>query len=189
MIRAIIFDCFGVIITDVLEAIRSANPDKAIAISNIVGQVNRGYISSHDASTQIAEILGTSYDEYRAMLANGEVKNTQLLAHIKQLRTNYRTAMLSNIGKQSLARRFTDEELTEHFDVVVASGEIGYAKPDPEAYQITAARLGVDPEECVFIDDRQPYVMGAKAVGMQGIVYADMTEFMPKLTALLDADK
>lgn len=38
--------------------------------------------------------------------------------------------MLSNIGSNSLHKRFSDEELEEHFDIVVASGDIGYAKPD-----------------------------------------------------------
>lgn len=189
MIKAIIFDCFGVLVTDVLQTIRDQHPDKAAAITDIVNQSNRGYISSQDSGIQIAALLGTTREAYRATLASGEVKNEALLAYIKRLRTNYKIGMLSNIGKESLWRRFSDDELTEYFDVVVASGEIGYAKPDPEAYQITAERLGVEPQECVFIDDRQPYVTAAKAVGMRGIVYTDLRTFKQELDALLDSNQ
>lgn len=188
MVQAIIFDCFGVIITDALQAIRDQHPDKTDDIADIIKQANRGYMSSHDASTQVAELLGMPYETYRAMLAEGEVKNQELLAYIKQLRKQYKIGMLSNIGRESLWRRFTDEELTEHFDEVVPSGEIGHAKPEPEAYKITAERLGVNPEACVFVDDREPFTNAAESVGMQGIVYTDLRTFKKDLETLLNTN-
>ncbi len=188
MIKAIIFDCFGVLITDALQALRDKYPDKSEVVTDIIQQGNRGYISSHDASMQIAAVLDIPYETYRATLASGEVKNQELLAYIKQLRPQYKTGMLSNIGRESLWRRFSDDELSEHFDAVVASGEIGHAKPEPEAYTITAQRLGVEPEECIFIDDREPYVTAAQAIGMQGIVYEDLQTFKQQIEQLLNTN-
>ena len=51
-------------------------------------------------------------------------------------------------------------------DAACAATVIGAAKPDPRAYQIAAARLGVEPQECLFLDDEEACVAGARAVGM-----------------------
>ena len=180
MIRAIIFDCFGVVLTDALQAIRQelvlTNPDAARAITDIVAANNRGFITPGESNERIAAILGITPGAFRRQVEMGEVRNDVLLSYIVRLRKSYKTAMLSNIAGSSLARRFPDGELSQYFDEVVASGDIGYAKPEPEAYEITAARLGMRCDECVFIDDRELFVEGARAVGMRGIVYTDIKQ-------------
>lgn len=189
MIRAVIFDCFGVVIGDALEVLcndlRARDPAAAEQVRVLVQASNRGITDPRQSSHEVAALLGLSYEEYRSRIAAGEVKDTQLLAYITQLRSRYKTALLSNIGAGSLARRFSAAELAEHFDVVVASGEIGHAKPDPQAYLVTARRLGVQPEECVFTDDREPYCRGACAAGMQAIYYQGFAQFRTELERLL----
>lgn len=60
--------------------------------------------------------------------------------------------------------------LTETFAVVIASGDIGIAKPDPRIFKLAAERLGVPPERCAFIGDRQDTdAIAATAAGMTGI--------------------
>lgn len=190
MIRAIIFDCFGVLITDALQAIRDkAGARDAAAvreISDIVAANNRGLIEPTESNERIAAILGITSAELRAMVAAGEVKNLELMAYVQTLRTQYKTAMLSNIAGSSLHKRFNAGELDEHFDVVVASGDIGYAKPEPEAYQTAADLLGVRCDECLFIDDRELFCEGARATGMKAIVYTNFAQFKHELTDLLE---
>lgn len=189
MIQAVIFDCFGVLISDALAVVMSEmalrDPAKAQQIHDIIYASNHGLRTPRDASEEVASLLGVSYEEYRQRIANGEAKDHVLMDYIRSLRGTHKTALLSNIGSGSLARRFTDDELRTHFDVVVASGDIGYTKPEPEAYHITAERLGVLPEHCVFIDDREGYCEGARCVGMQTITYQSFPEFRRQLEALL----
>jgi epoxide hydrolase-like predicted phosphatase len=71
------------------------------------------------------------------------------------------------------------------FDVRVRSGEEGVRKPEPEIYLRAADRLGLSPEECVFVDDLPANVEGAVAVGMAGVLHRDATITIPKLEALL----
>jgi HAD superfamily hydrolase (TIGR01509 family) len=71
------------------------------------------------------------------------------------------------------------------FDVVVVSGEVGFAKPDREIYHHTADLLEVEPAECVFIDDRQAYVSGAEQAGMQAILYQDFEQMKTELEKIL----
>lgn len=192
MIRAIIFDCFGVIITDALQALREDfaqnNPDGARAIKDIVAANNRGFIEPGESNERIAAILGMSTGEFRKQIANGEAKNDKLLSYILNLRSNYKTAMLSNIAGSSLARRFPNDELATYFDVVVASGDIGFAKPEPEAYEIVADRLGVRCDECIFIDDRELFCAGATSVGMRAITYTNFAQFTYDLQQVLTAE-
>lgn len=192
MIRAIIFDCFGVLITDALQAIRDkAGARDAAAvqeISDIIAANNRGLMDPTESNERIAAILGITSAELRTMVAAGEIKNLELLAYIQTIRAQYKTAMLSNIAGSSLRKRFEPNELELYFDVVVASSDIGYAKPEPEAYQITADRLGVRCDECVFIDDRSSFCQGATSVGMQTIVYTNFAQFRTELDKLLTAN-
>ena len=43
--------------------------------------------------------------------------------------------------------------LAPHFDDVVLSCAVGLRKPDPAIYQLACERLGVEPEECLFVGD------------------------------------
>jgi HAD superfamily hydrolase (TIGR01509 family) len=57
--------------------------------------------------------------------------------------------------------------LTEQFDVIVFSEEVGFRKPQPEIFLHALAQLGVDPENAMFVGDRlDTDVQGAAQVGM-----------------------
>ncbi len=56
------------------------------------------------------------------------------------------------------------------------SCQTGVRKPDPEAYLGPARRLGVEPGECLFVDDRPKNVDAARAVGMDGVVFEDAAQ-------------
>ncbi|OQO92373.1 haloacid dehalogenase [Saccharomonospora piscinae] len=91
-----------------------------------------------------------------------------------------RTALLSNASGGPEARRGLG-----WLDVVVFSGEVGLAKPAPEVYRLTAARLGVGTAECVFVDDAPRNVAGAVAVGMVGVRHVSVENTIAELAALI----
>lgn len=188
-VSAIIFDCFGVIIDDALSAmtkqLETTDPESVERIRALLYRANTGQIEAEESSAEIAEIFGLTYADYRKKLQQYEVKDQVLLDYILGLRSTYKTALLSNIPNRSLLRRFTTEELDKYFDTAVASGEVGYAKPEARAYEITADRLDVRLDECVFIDDREGYCEGARAVGMQTILYKNFAQFRTELEAIL----
>ena len=189
MIKAIIFDCFGVIISDALEAIvaefRYEQPEIARRIVEAVTAASKGLITREESTKRVAALLRITPEQYVDKIKNGEVKNQQLLDCIAVLRKDYKTALLSNISPGGLLVRFSPDELAQYFDTIVASGDIGYAKPEPQAYEITAARLGVRLDECVFIDDRQEYCDGAMGVGMQALQYQSFEQVSNYLNHLI----
>lgn len=189
MIQAIIFDCFGVIITDALEQLlqraEGTDPKVRERVVDMVHAANRGYIDPKVSSERIGRLLGMSYEQYGAAISEGEIKDERVTDWIRSLRKRYKTAMLSNIGRGSMAKRFSAEELAELFDVVAISGDLGIAKPDREIYEYTAERLGVPTTACVFIDDREGHLAGAKVAGMQTVLYENLSQAQADLKKII----
>lgn len=81
----------------------------------------------------------------------------------------HRTALVSNSwGDLRYA-----EEVRASFDAVVLSGELGIRKPDPRIFVEAATRIGVAPESCIFVDDHEPNLEGARGLGMTTIWHRD----------------
>ena len=189
MIKAIIFDCFGVIRVDAtIIAYRKLGGDidkDGVFIRDTVAQANAGLIPS--AASAIAKRLGITEARWRETVSQSSVVDYEILDYIKELRKKYKTAILSNVAPDGLKIWFEPGFLEQYFDVAVASGDVGYAKPEPEAYEITADRLGVRLDECVMVDDKLELCEGASAVGMKGIMYKNLGQLKKDLESLLAA--
>ena len=61
-----------------------------------------------------------------------------------------------------LLRRFG---LRDCFDLIVDGSEVVHGKPDPEAYLVSAEKLGVDVRDCVVFEDSHVGVVAAKRAG------------------------
>lgn len=61
-----------------------------------------------------------------------------------------------------LLRRF---DLRDCFELIADGSEVVHGKPDPEAYLLTATKLGVDVKECVVFEDSYVGVVAAKRAG------------------------
>lgn len=109
-------------------------------------------------------------DAFRRRYLADEAINDGVLALIRRLHGRYKLAVLSN-SPPGLARWLADWGIGDLFDVVFCSGDEGIVKPDPAAFRITLARLGVAPGEAVFIDDTPVHVEAARALGLHGIVF------------------
>jgi HAD superfamily hydrolase (TIGR01509 family) len=57
-------------------------------------------------------------------------------------------------------------QLRDAFTLIVDGSEVTHGKPDPEAYLVTARKLGVKPEDCVVFEDSHVGVVAAKRAGM-----------------------
>ena len=102
-----------------------------------------------------------------------------LLAWIKALRRQgLRTAVLSNMPREISAHLRRTAEWQAHFDALVFSGEAGMVKPQAEIYRLCLRALGVQPQEALFIDDREENVEGARAVGMHGVRFHSVEQLV-----------
>jgi putative hydrolase of the HAD superfamily len=115
------------------------------------------------------------------MFAAGTLENA-MLDLIRALRqAGLRTALLSNSWGDDYRR----DLFPELFDVVVISAEVGMRKPEERIFRHTAELLGLEPEECVFIDDVAANIAAAEAIGLIGVHHREPGPTALRLTELL----
>lgn len=93
-----------------------------------------------------------------------------------------KTALLSNSWGNDYPRDGWDEM----FDAVVISGEVGMRKPEPEIYLHTAALIGLEPTDCVFVDDLRHNIEAAVRVGMVGIKHTSYRDTAMQIDVLFE---
>ncbi len=189
-VKAIIFDCFGVLYPDTYwtmarEYLGDSVEDKKIALSELVRQVDLGYITRDDLWSQFAEMVGESKEQVYARLQEFGGLDKRLLGFIDEYRGRYKIGMISNVGHGFLESMFVERPAQDYFDSIVLSSDVGLVKPDERIYVLAAEQLGVDAESCVFIDDLSKNVAGAESAGMQAILYTDFASFHKQISKIL----
>ena len=187
MIRAVIFDCFGVLTTDTWRAFLDSLPqdiDREPA-----HEANRAYdaglLTTQEFLGKIQASTGRKPRQVEELSSNEIVKNTQLLSYISELKQTYKIGIISNIATPWIQDAFLSPDELELFDTLVLSYEAGMTKPDPRIYRLACQRLEIEPEEAVFIDDIDRFCRAAEAEGMRAIVYSDFAQLKQDLDAAL----
>ena len=93
------------------------------------------------------------------------------------------TAIVSNMGDTVHELMQRELEWLSRFDVLVWSYQLRIAKPDPAIYRYVLEKLGTQPEETLFIDDRPVNVEAAIAFGMKGVVFTTVEKLREDLIA------
>lgn len=89
----------------------------------------------------------------------------EYLEIMKELKQKYRVNMYTSGYIQNYPA--LNSLLTPVFENIFNEESVGHKKTDPQAYKVIAARLGVDPQEILFIDDDPRYGEGARSAGVQ----------------------
>ena len=187
MIKAVIFDCFGVLATEAWLPFKARHfghdPSLLEQATDLGNQANRGLISYSECLSLVAELAGITQAQAQAEIARN-VPNELLFAYLRELKPHYKLGFLSNIAADHLHRIFTEDQLSI-FDAVTLSYKNGFIKPQPEAYDSAAQDLGLELEECILVDDQERNVTGARDAGMQAVLYRDTKQFRSELEELL----
>jgi putative hydrolase of the HAD superfamily len=96
-------------------------------------------------------------------------------------RAGIRCGLLSN----SWGHRYDRTRWEELFHATVISGEVGIRKPDADIYVMAAERLGLPPQEIVFVDDIPHNLTPAEALGMATVHHTDAAKTIAELEDLL----
>jgi len=123
-------------------------------------------------------------DAFQRRYYGDESVNPDVLNLIRSLNGTYHLAVLSN-HPPGLDQWLSDWGIRDLFDVIYCSGDEGRVKPDPAVYLATLDRLGVRPDEAVFIDDTAGHVAAARVLGIHGIVFSDARRLERDLNTLL----
>lgn len=189
MIRAIIFDCFGVLYLHPSQHFYEThvpNYETLKSELNSLGeQVDYGFISQQELHSAVADLTGLTLSFVKNHVMETHQRNQSLLNYSQTLRQKYRLGMLSNIGVGMMDSFFSEAERARFFDATVLSGDVGIIKPHPRIYELMAERLDTPVGECVMIDDIEENCAGADAAGMKAIHYTSNEQLYRDLEKLL----
>lgn len=187
MIKAVVFDMDGVLVNSepkYLEQLLGffqsygANADEAF-FHTLVGssyeytylecirkmQVDWSIEEFTEKLDKYAEEHSFGYDE----VLNPGVK--EILSWLKK--EGYKTAIASSSWLYQIENMVNVCGLQEYFDVLLSGEMFEESKPNPEIYLTAAKKLGVDPSECVAVEDSTYGIAAGIAAGMRVIAYAD----------------
>ncbi len=121
-------------------------------------------------------------------LWEGLAPNEPMISLMTALRAEgYRMALLTNNVREWEAHWRSMAPVEEIFEVVVDSAFVGMRKPEREIYELTATRLGVEVQHCLFVDDREDNCEGAVAAGMRVVRYREPEQAVREIRAALAA--
>lgn len=186
MIRAIIFDCFGVLTTDKWKEFVATLPVNQVQPAiDLNHALDRGYITQKEFFEQISELTGKSPDRVESVINADMHKNMQLMELIERLSHNYKIGLLSNVSSNWVRETFLSFDEKSLFDDIVLSYDVGMIKPEVAVYELAASRLQCQPEECLFIDDSLGHVRGAIQAGMKSFVYKNFVQCKKEMASYL----
>jgi epoxide hydrolase-like predicted phosphatase len=134
---------------------------------------------------KFARAIGVSRHDMDGFLDDVQ-PDDRMFAAVAALRNHgVRVGLLSNSWGMS---GYPRELLTDTFDGVVISGEVGMRKPEPQIYRYAAQVIGVAPNSCLFVDDTEAQLEAAAQVGMTVIHHQDPARTLWELERLFGVD-
>ena len=111
--------------------------------------------------------------------------NTEPAHYFETLHGRYLTGIVS---KSFVGAREREQDLYrfhEMTDVIVYSHECGLSKPDPRIYLLACDKLGVRPEELIFLDDVDWAVDAARELGIHSVHFQNTAQAISEIGALI----
>lgn len=169
------------------ELLRSSYP--VTDPESIVIQIETGRMSVEEFELRLAEVFSEGLHhpiEPEGLLDRMgetlELEPRMIDAVRTAHRSGVRTALISNSWG---LHYYPQDLLAELFDEILISGAVGLRKPEEEIYVLAARGLGLEPEECLFVDDVQINLDTAERLGMRTLLHEDPDRTIRELEGLL----
>ena len=206
--RAVLWDFGGVILSSPFEAfnryeaeiglpkdfIRSLNARNGD--TNAWAKMERSEVSLEgfvELFEEEARQQGHKLDGWRILQSlSGDIR-PQMVEALRRCSRAFRVACITNNMKHGEGpgmARSADKakdvaEIMMLFEHVVESSKLGLRKPDPRIYRHACDLLGVQPEDCVYLDDLGINLKPARALGMRTIKVGDPDVAIDELQAMV----
>jgi epoxide hydrolase-like predicted phosphatase len=197
-VRGLIVDFGGVLTTNVFDSFRTFGEAEGLdpltvkrafredpEALGLLRELERGDIAVEDFEPRFGERIGvTQTDGLVGRMFGGVGPDERMLDAVRRAgEAGICTGLISNSWGAGLS--YDMSLLDELFEAIVISGDVGMHKPEPAIYVLGAERLGLRPEECVFVDDLRENCQGAEEVGMTAVLHRGADKTLPVLEKLL----
>lgn len=172
----IVLDAMGVVFTEdtidlIIKFVKSKKDIDSKKIRDLYLRGSLGEFKSKEIWKKLD--LDNSYPAIEIeYLENNFKLRDDFLSVIRDLKKEYKIAMLSNdVSEWSKYLRIYFE-IEDIFDELIISGEVSYRKPDKKIYEIFLNKVNAKAKDCVFIDDIEENLKSAKELGINVIKFA-----------------
>jgi HAD superfamily hydrolase (TIGR01509 family) len=196
--KGIIFDMDGVLVDSepfIIKAVIKALAEFGLKIAaedfhpfTGTGEKNciRGMAKNHNFPIDIEKATARTYDIYLELI-RGNLKPLpgakEFITECKQLGKKISVATSADIRKA--AGNFAELKIPpETFDAIISGNNVKHTKPAPDIFLLAAEKMGVDPKDCLVIEDALSGIQAAKAAGAKCL--AITSSFTPEI--LIGAD-
>jgi putative hydrolase of the HAD superfamily len=151
---------------------------------------DQGVTSAPDYWRDVANGQIQVTDELLAKLRRWDVElwsdlDPLMLAWLERLGSaGYKTALLSNMHPDMAAHVRQKFQWVQRLDAQILSCELRLVKPSPAIYQSCVQKLGLQPSEVLFIDDRKANVEGAKRTGLNSLLFEGVEPLRTELSRI-----
>ena len=203
MIEAVIWDFGGVLTTSPFEAFARYEKERGLPVDIIRRTNAANHFENAWAKFERAEVDLATFDELFAaesLALGAEVRGRdvvpllsgdprpEMVQALRRVKQHFKTGCITNnlpanaIGSSGGRALYVAETMTL-FDHVIESAKIGLRKPDPRIYRMMVEALGVDPNNCVYLDDLGVNLKPAREMGMTTIKVIDGPQAIAELEA------
>ncbi|MBN2042516.1 MAG: HAD family phosphatase [Candidatus Aenigmarchaeota archaeon] len=178
MIKALIFDWYGVFTDKLLDVCYNEIKSKIDRESlrkvwlSYLDRCVKNDFSYEEFLKMVFREIGIGFDGYEYLIRkHGEI-DQKMLDIVLRLRKNHKIALLSDNSDVMIP--IIEERIggfRKYFDVVVLSNVERMVKINGRMFGITLEKLGMKPEECLFVDDRQRNTEVAEKLGIRSILF------------------
>ena len=194
--RALLVDFGGVLTTNVFasfqafceaegllpETVRDKFMKDPLARELLV-DLETGRLSEPEFEPRFAAVLEVEPAGLIDRLFAGMAPDQAMIDAVKAAKAaGVKTGLLSNSWGEG---RYDRSAFPALFDAVVISAEEGIRKPDAAIYALGAERLGLPPEQCVFVDDLPGNLKPARALGMATVHHTSADASIAEMESLL----
>lgn len=167
MIKAIIFDLVGVLAFQKKDHVPSGKDEiNAFCIERLFNHIDDQKLIA-DIKSQL-NLTNVEIDKALPYIPSRFELFSPLWNLLPKLKEKYRLAIVNN-GNAIALNHWKSKFDFSPFELFINSGEEGIRKPDPEIFLLTCRKLGVKPEECLFMDDTWENIESAQKLGMKTI--------------------
>ena len=151
-------------------------------------EYEKGEISSQEYFNYVTKLLDISWDfESFEIGWNSIYKsiNSLIVNLLNRLKQKYKLYLLTNTNE--LHANFWKKKysnILNSFDDVFCSYELHSHKPEPKIYNDVLKKIDIDPKYVLFVDDNKENVLGAKQVGIDGIVAISAEQIINEMEEL-----
>jgi glucose-1-phosphatase len=170
----VVFDCFGVVCSEVAPPWLARHFDEAEAArikAGVIADADRGDIRQEQLFAALSSATGVDALQIEEEWLSLVHIDAEVVGLIERLRGQCKLGLLTNSPAPFVRGIIARHKFAALFDAIVVSAECGFVKPEPDIYRLMLDRLAADADKAILIDDNAHNIDSARAIGMAGELY------------------